>query len=190
MSSNTQYNRHKRLVANMASLLDDWQRYQWSNAEYLARRSALYQGNDYQRATIATREFLRGMESYAMGAIWRALVYSYVVNGERLSIESAEYRAVSPQYVSEHCLESGAHIWRTSGKLFDAPQLPQNLDGLNPSELLAIALDTGNPAEFREYAETKSRAMECRAAGKIGEALELERTCERIYKALPAALQW
>jgi hypothetical protein len=60
-----------------------------------------------------------------------------------------------------------------------------NLDALTPTELEAIT----HP-KLKTYAKTKARAMKARTSGDIAKALLLEDQCDRIYRRLPANLQW
>ena len=40
------------------------------------------------------------------------------------------------------------------------------------------------------YAELRSQAVECRAAGRVQHALELEGVCDTLYKNLPDWAKW
>ena len=66
----------------------------------------------------------------------------------------------------------------------------ENLDCMTTGDLQVYSENTSNPAPLREYAASKARAQTTRLAGRIPEALELESACDRIYKQLPASLQW
>ena len=64
---------------------------------------------------------------------------------------------------------------------------PINLDGMDPSELWSLA-NTLNT--LQGYCVTKAIAMDCRATGKLGEAIRLEGRCEAIYASLPPEAKW
>lgn len=69
---------------------------------------------------------------------------------------------------------------------------PVNLDCLSiePDDYRAFAADTTNDMRLRNYAEMKAQAMECRLAGRVAEAVSIERNLDRFYNALPTNLQW
>lgn len=64
---------------------------------------------------------------------------------------------------------------------------PENLDGLDPSELDKLA---SVYEKLASYAKAKAPAMRARGSGRIGEAAVLETECERIYNALPQWAKW
>lgn len=68
-------------------------------------------------------------------------------------------------------------------------ELP-NLDSMTQEELVKINDDPNMPAELREYASIKWRAMLCRSTGHIDLALSWERAADSCYKLLPENLKW
>jgi hypothetical protein len=72
----------------------------------------------------------------------------------------------------------------------DAMADPINLDCIDETELRTYAADQSKPAELRDYAHNKAKAMAARLAGQIDTALRHERVCEQTYKKLPKGLQW
>ncbi len=77
----------------------------------------------------------------------------------------------------------------------------ENLDGLWPDDLhcLCVAYDSKRNrtvygdcvyAKLSRYCWLKAGAMQDRADGRIAEALEQEKWCERIYNSLPSWAKW
>jgi len=58
------------------------------------------------------KSYCRGVSDTCSRYHQRSMVYSYVVDGVRLSIESDEYKAVSPEYIHRECSASGALSYR------------------------------------------------------------------------------
>lgn len=64
-----------------------------------------------------------------------------------------------------------------------------NLDAVNePSELDGV-LKSDAPAEIKAYAKKKQEAMKLRMAGKINDALRVERLLDKMYNKLPEHLK-
>ena len=106
-------------------------------------------------------------------------------------IIGADCNYEDPALFCDHC---GKRI--ESAYCEDPPVAPpvadetENLDCMETGDLQVYSENTSNPTPLREYAASKARAQTARLAGKIPEALELESACDRIYKQLPASLQW
>lgn len=88
-----------------------------SHDEYLALRSAFYATDGYRSAPVWVKTYLEGLEWGMMQTVWRQhVVFSYVHNGKRLTLDSAEYRAVS---VHDIDVTTGQYVWRQdTGKLW------------------------------------------------------------------------
>lgn len=78
-----------------------------------------------------------------------------------------------------------------------------NLDGMDISELLVIAdtpieklaeawgvADLWAVETAKRYASLKASAIEHRLAGRIEQAIRMERACDRIYGELPQSAVW
>jgi hypothetical protein len=118
----TNLKRQKRLADQLCNLFDNLRRFHWSHDFYLEARGKLYDSEDYRKSPRWLQEYLSGVEFGLMREVWRGVVFSYEVRGKRLAIDSDAYRKVSPQYVSKHCTESGAYVWRDApDKLFISP---------------------------------------------------------------------
>ena len=72
----------------------------------------LYDNAEYDRIQYADRLYLHGVADTMYGLHWSNLVFSYEVDGVRMSIESEEYKAIPPQYVNEHCSHTGQWVYR------------------------------------------------------------------------------
>lgn len=64
-----------------------------------------------------------------------------------------------------------------------------NLDGCTDDELRRVR-KTGKSPALRMYARLALGARVHRRAGRIAQALEIERTMERIYAGLPESEKW
>jgi len=64
-----------------------------------------------------------------------------------------------------------------------------NLDDLSNDESEVDAVGDALAA-LASYCLVKASAMRHRKAGRIHDALAMERTCEQRYAALPTSLQW
>jgi hypothetical protein len=79
--------------------------------------------DDYNRLPLYMKEYIRGYKDCKAKDIWHKLVFSYVVNGKRLAIDTPEYKAIDYFYIYDNCLHSGAYVWRKdTSKLFTVPQ--------------------------------------------------------------------
>ena len=70
--------------------------------------------DDYVRLPRYSKAYIRGVRDTCNALYQQNVVFSYEIHGQRLSIESEEYRAVSPKYVNDHCIESGAYMYRSA----------------------------------------------------------------------------
>ncbi len=113
----------KSLREGLINLYDNTARFHWTHSELLAYRAQHIHAGDYQRLPRWAQSELHGTEEILSLQLWKKVIFSYVVHGQRLTLDSAAYRAVKPQYVSEHCSESGAYVWRDApAKLWTAPK--------------------------------------------------------------------
>jgi len=77
---------------------------------------------EYHKLPVYMREYLRGYRDAKADALWSHMVFSYEVDGKRLSIESPEYKAYDAIYISENCTDTGCYIWRSDmSKLYTIP---------------------------------------------------------------------
>lgn len=121
-SLTTTANRKRRLSEQQVNMLENTMRFHWTHAFYLEKRNEWFASAEYQKAPHWVRSYLSGIEFGMMRVLWGQVVYSYVVHGKRLTIESSEYRSISPQYISEQCADTGAYVWRdATDKLWTLP---------------------------------------------------------------------
>ena len=66
----------------------------------------------------------------------------------------------------------------------------QNLDALDPEDLLGEAKRTDAPIPYTTYASCKRRAIECRTKGMITAATSYEADCDTAYKDIPKEWKW
>jgi len=119
----TTMNRKARLLRRFQDIWSRVEVYGLSHDNYLALRKELHDSDDYRRAPVWVREYLRGYEDCWIEGVWRnKVIFSYVVDGRRLALDSPEYKAVEPRVVYETAAETGAHIWRHNGRLFTSPK--------------------------------------------------------------------
>ncbi len=73
-------------------------------------------------------------------------------------------------------------------------ELAENLDGFISVEELTIHLDKmgkmDTPESYLLYGDAKSKAMKCRLAGNIEDALVFERACDKYYRDIPNEWKW
>lgn len=122
-SLDTTINRKRRLKSRLGDLLQRVEIYGLSHDEYLTRRTAeIFESDDWKRAPEWVKSYLRGYEDGFMVALWREVVFSYEIDGKRLAIDTPEYRAIPPKRVNDEFSDTGAYIWRKSGKFWTLPK--------------------------------------------------------------------
>jgi hypothetical protein len=83
----------------------------------------IWENDVYKKLPRYAKSFVEGVRHHCEMLQWELVVFSYVVNGKRLTIESEEYRKVDPCYVSENCTDTGAFVYREfPDKLFTQPK--------------------------------------------------------------------
>lgn len=118
----------KSIEGEMHHIYRQAREYYWPHTEIMKRMNVLYE-TLYPRIRMCDKEYLYGVSSTLFRLHWDNLVFSYVVNGKRLAIDSPEYRAVEAQFISEFCSDSGAHMYRGSnGALFNEPGMKEKTD--------------------------------------------------------------
>jgi hypothetical protein len=124
-SLDTTINRKARLLGRFRDLWMRCESFQWSHDEYLDHRSAeMLDADDYKRAPIWVKEYLRGWEDSWMASIWRyKVIFSYPMNGKQMAINSLEYRAAAELIGYCQDTDTGAHIWCESGKFWTKPKV-------------------------------------------------------------------
>lgn len=78
---------------------------------------------EYQTLPYYAREYLRGYVDAKRDMLWHDMVFSYEIDGKRLSIDSVEYKAYMPEYVCTTALHSGAYVWKSdTSKFYTVPE--------------------------------------------------------------------
>lgn len=110
----------KRLQQDAINVYENALRFHWSAQFINEAVGKIMSSEDYRRLQRADAHFVYGSIETLRRLYWSNVVFSYVVKGKRLSIESEEYRKVPAEYVSKNCAESGAFVYRNDvNAIFD-----------------------------------------------------------------------
>jgi hypothetical protein len=113
------------LSHSLFNLLDNTRRFHWSHEFYMQKLLEFHHMEAFKIAPLWIKHHLEGLEWGIMREIWREVEFSYEVNGKRLTLSDPEYRGHPAQYISEHCANSGAHVWRAdTSKFWTMPGIP------------------------------------------------------------------
>lgn len=78
--------------------------------------------DDYKQLPRYAQSFVSGVLHHCRMLHDKLMVFSYVVKGKRLTIDSDEYRKVSPEYVHKHCSDTGCFVYKDEpSKLWTKP---------------------------------------------------------------------
>lgn len=102
----------------LLNLYDNALRFRLPQEEILEARNDHVFDATYHRLPQWVHMYLQGFEKALRMHLEKNLVYSYEVNGKRLTIDSAAYQKVSPVYVSKHCSHTGAFVYRGSTNIY------------------------------------------------------------------------
>ena len=97
------------------------ERHHLSFAEYTKDRNTITGGPDYKSLPIWAKEHLRGYDLARYDAVWREMVFSYILDNVRVTVNSPEWHdAATERYELEtkgtFDTDSGKHVWK------DAPE--------------------------------------------------------------------
>ena len=109
---------YKNQQSDKAAIADIWRRardYHYSHATILEKLGAIWASDRFKKQPMHAKEYLRGYSDALFDIHWEYLVFTYDC-GElgRLSIESPEYKAISPVDVHKLYSESGCHCYRAN----------------------------------------------------------------------------
>ena len=103
-------------------------------------------------------------------------------------LEAEEDEEESQKYTADEM--KATFDWRVQDVYFEVVRGPEelNLDAMSTEDLEEVVKDSNYP-ELRDYAKLKIKAMRLREAGKVNEALIIERKLDRMYENLPSNLK-
>ena len=102
-----------RYVSHIMDVYNRAEVYHLSSSQIQEKLVALVWGDEaFRRLPQWVKSYCFGVSDTCSRYHQRSMVYSYVVDGVRLSIESDEYKAVSPEYIHRECSDSGALSYR------------------------------------------------------------------------------
>lgn len=102
--------RSKEQIANIWRQARD---YWWSQATINERLAKVWNDPTMLTQPMYVKEFLRGYSTACFDMHWSHLVFSYNCGEHgRLSIESPEYKAISPQEIHEKYSDTGCYVYR------------------------------------------------------------------------------
>jgi len=123
------------LANQLTNIIDNTIRFRWTHGTIVKALGDYYGTDLYKKVPRWAHCYLRGILDARMSEIWRKeVVFSYEIDGKRLSIEDPKYREVPAQYVHENFSHTGAFIWRGDhAKYWTAPGDGQKRDiAINP----------------------------------------------------------
>jgi hypothetical protein len=78
---------------------------------------------EYNKLPYYVRQYINGYRDARQHALWTMVVFSYIVDGARLSLESPEYKQYDSIYIHDNCIDSGCYVWRSdTSKLYTMPK--------------------------------------------------------------------
>jgi hypothetical protein len=119
--SQTEYNRHKRVMAGVRDLWSQARAFKLTCDAVIEAHRALTESHDYKRLTPYYRGFVNGAYHTLWDAHWRDAVrwQLYVDGNPRTSEEISAMREAGDVDVWQRV--TGAHIYKDGGKLFNIP---------------------------------------------------------------------
>lgn len=100
---------------------------------------------------------LTGYQKAMEAILWHSVQFSYIVNGERVTTDSDEYRAVSPHTIQT---QTGCYVWPNSGRLFTLP------DCITRETVERFVID-GRELLHVSLKDSKGNSIRCRVNGKL-----------------------
>ncbi len=109
----TQEQKVASLAEGIENIYNNAARFHWTSEFVNAMMVVgIFDNEVYKKLPHYAQQFLMGVRSVYDKQLWKKVVFSYVVNGKRLAIDSKAYQRVSPRKVHEHCVNSGAYVYR------------------------------------------------------------------------------
>jgi hypothetical protein len=83
-----------------------------SHRTYLDYRRRIFSGSDYEKLPRWAKEYLRGYDMARYDAIDTLIVYSYVLNGKRVTLGSPEWQQLGFNVSDTVDTTTGCYVWR------------------------------------------------------------------------------
>lgn len=116
-----QHRRKMSLVQELIDLYAETLRRQRTHADLLTSRTErIFKSENWAKLPQCDHQFLFGVDHILMQQLWQQVVFSYEHNGQRLRLNTAEYRAVPVRDINT---DTGAYVYGGSPhKLFTQPK--------------------------------------------------------------------
>ena len=101
----------------LQGLWRDVEHYHWTFAEYMKQRRKILESPDHKSLPIWAKEHLRGYDLALYDSVWGKLVFSYILDNVRVTVNSPEWHdAAAERYKLEtegiFDTDTGKHVWK------------------------------------------------------------------------------